>query len=256
MKLKTVIAGFAASLILAANVHAASEPVIKVGSTPTGVPFTFLDTKTNTIEGIMVDLVKAVGKEVGFSVQIEPMQFSALIGSLNSKRIDIIAAAMLTTPERQKVVSFTNPVMAYGEALLVPKTDGKSYHSFADMKGMNIGIQVGTSYIAPAEKSGAFSEIKLYETSTDLMRDVNNKRIQAGLMDYPIAVAAINDGRAPEMRIVKSYKSVIVRDLGLITRHENTELLEKMNKAIDKLKADGTVDKILVKWGLDPQQRK
>ena len=61
--------------------------MLKVGSTPTGSPFTFLDTKTNSIEGVMVDIVKAVGKEAGFEVQIEPMAFSALIGSLTSKPV-------------------------------------------------------------------------------------------------------------------------------------------------------------------------
>ena len=35
----------------------AQDQVLKVGSTPTGIPFTFLDTKTNTIEGVMVDLI-------------------------------------------------------------------------------------------------------------------------------------------------------------------------------------------------------
>ena len=58
---------------------ASAQQVLKVGSTPTGIPFTFLDTKTNSIQGIMVDLITEIGKDAGFQVQIEPMQFSALI---------------------------------------------------------------------------------------------------------------------------------------------------------------------------------
>jgi polar amino acid transport system substrate-binding protein len=54
----------------------ADDKVLKVGSTPTGIPFTFLDTKTNTIEGVMVDLIKEIGKDAGFKVEIEGMQFS------------------------------------------------------------------------------------------------------------------------------------------------------------------------------------
>ncbi len=52
---------------------ASAQQVLKVGSTPTGIPFTFLDTKTNSIQGIMVDLATEIGKDAGFSVQIEPM---------------------------------------------------------------------------------------------------------------------------------------------------------------------------------------
>src|SRR6266540_3652411 len=65
---------------------AVAQQTLKVGSTPTGTPFTFLDTKTNTIQGVMVDLITEIGKDAGLNVQIEPMQFSALIPSLTSSK--------------------------------------------------------------------------------------------------------------------------------------------------------------------------
>src|SRR6476620_12669271 len=89
-----------AALALAAAMPASAQQVLKVGSTPTGIPFTFLDTKTNSIQGIMVDLVTEIGKDAGLNVQIEPMAFSALIPSLTSIKIDIIAAAMCMTAPR------------------------------------------------------------------------------------------------------------------------------------------------------------
>ena len=112
----------------------------------------------------MVDIVRAVGKEAGFEVQIEPMAFSALIGSLTSKRIDIVSAAMFITPQRQQVVSFSVPVYQYGEGVMVLKSDDKEYKSFADMKGMSVGVQVGTAFVEPIQKSGVFKEVKLYDS--------------------------------------------------------------------------------------------
>src|SRR5690606_40924069 len=107
MKQKIMAAALAAALALGGAAQA--QTVLKVGSTPTGSPFTFLDTKTNTIEGVMVDIIKAVGKEAGFGVQIEPMAFSALIGSLTSKRIDLISADMFNTEPRKNDVRFSYP---------------------------------------------------------------------------------------------------------------------------------------------------
>src|SRR5271166_7025326 len=75
----------------------AQPPTYNVGSTPTGVPFTFLDVKTNTIQGAMVDLITAIGDDAGFKVVIQATPFSALIPSLTSNKIDIISAAMLIT---------------------------------------------------------------------------------------------------------------------------------------------------------------
>src|SRR5881398_610089 len=125
----------AVALLAASYAPAQAQKVMKVGSTPTGIPFTFLDTKTNTIQGVMVDLVTEVGKDAGFQVQIEPMQFSTLIASLTSNKIDIISAAMFVTAPRKEVIDFSEPFYSYGEGLLVPKTDTRAYTSQEDLKG-------------------------------------------------------------------------------------------------------------------------
>src|SRR3954471_6574803 len=116
-----------AALAIAAAAPASAQQVLKVGSTPTGIPFTFLDTKTNTIQGVMVDLVTEVGKDAGFAVQIEPMQFSALIAALTSSKIDLISAAMYISAPRKEVIDFSEPVYSYGEGLVVAKNDTKEY---------------------------------------------------------------------------------------------------------------------------------
>src|SRR4051794_2871750 len=102
MSFRKLVAAVILSVVAALSAQA-QDQVLKVGSTPTGIPFTFLDTKTNTIEGVMVDLIKAIGKDAGFKVEIEGMQFSTLIPSLTSNKIDIIAAAMFITAPRKEV---------------------------------------------------------------------------------------------------------------------------------------------------------
>src|ERR1700691_2471433 len=127
MLFKLVVQAAIAALVLATAVPGSAQQVLKVGSTPTGVPFTFLDTKSNSIQGLMVDLITEVGRDAGFQVQIEPMQFSTLVPSLTSNKIDIISAAMFATPARKEVIDFSDAVYTYGEGLLVPKTDSKNY---------------------------------------------------------------------------------------------------------------------------------
>jgi polar amino acid transport system substrate-binding protein len=70
--------GFCAALCVTA-VHAESAPSYKVGATASGSPFTFLDIKSNSIQGVMVDVAQAVGKAGGFTSQIEQTNFAALI---------------------------------------------------------------------------------------------------------------------------------------------------------------------------------
>jgi polar amino acid transport system substrate-binding protein len=229
----------------------AQEKVLKVGSTPTGIPFTFLDTKTNTIEGVMVDLIKEVGKDAGFKVEIEGMQFSTLIPSLTSNKIDLISAAMYITAPRKEVIEFSNPIYTYGEGLIVPKADGKDYKAFADLKGEAVGAQKGTAYVDPLQKTGLFSDVKIYDTIPAILADVNTGRLKAGFADKPIMAYNIKQGLFPEVRLVNSYVSTMTGSIGIGMRKGDPELLGKINASLDKLTKNGTVKAILAKWGLE-----
>jgi polar amino acid transport system substrate-binding protein len=250
MLFKRLVQAATAILVLAAAAPSSAQQVLKVGSTPTGVPFTFLDTKTNSIQGVMVDLITELGKDAGFQVQVEPMQFSTLIPSLTSSKIDIISAAMFATAARKEVIEFSDPVYTYGEGLLVPKSDSKSYATLEDLKGEVVGAQVGTAFVDALKKTGLFSEVKVYDTIPDILRDVNTGRLKAGFADYPILAYNLKQGGFPESRLVGTYKPTIVGTVAIGLRKGDKELLAKINTSLARLKASGAVDKILDKWGL------
>jgi polar amino acid transport system substrate-binding protein len=249
MKIKKAILGLMIGALSVVPL-VASAKTYNVGSTPTGMPFTFLDPQTNTIQGVMVDLIQAIGKDVGFEPKINAMSFSTLISSLKTNRIDIISAGMVKTDERAKIVSFSDPVLAYGEGLVVQDSDTKQYTGFADMKGMTVGIQLGTAYVEPARSSGMFKEIKQYDSSANMLKDLQNGRVDAVLLDYPIARKTLEQPSFKGMHLVESYKPVVVRDVGLVVRKDDQELLKTLNASIAKLKKEGVVQKILKKWGL------
>jgi len=240
MLFKRLVQAATLALAVAAATPGSAQQVLKVGSTPTGVPFTFLDTKTNSIQGVMVDLITEIGNDAGFQVQIEPMQFSTLIASLTSNKIDIISAAMFATAARKEVI----------EGLLVPNTDKKDYTAPEDLKGEVVGAQVGTAFVDALKKTGLFGEVKVYDTIPDILRDVNTGRLKAGFADYPILAYNLKQGGFPEVRLVESYKPTIVGTVGIGVRKGDLDLLKKINVSLAKLKANGAVDKILDKWGL------
>jgi polar amino acid transport system substrate-binding protein len=253
MLFKRLVQAATAALVLAAAQPAPAQQVLKVGSTPTGIPFTFLETKSNSIQGLMVDLITEIAKDAGFQVQIEPMQFSALVPSLTSNKIDIISAAMFATAPRKEVIDFSDDVYTYGEGLVVPKADTKNYTSQEDLKGEVVGAQVGTAFVDALKKTGLFSEVKVYDTIPDILRDVNAGRLKAGFADLPILAYNLKQGGFPEVRLVESYKPVTVGTVAIGVRKTDKELLTKINTSLAKLKASGAVDKILEKWGQKPK---
>lgn len=239
----------AAAACLATPALAAGE-TYKVGSTPSGIPFTFLDVKTNQITGLMVDIVNAIAADQDFTASIEATQWSALIPSLTGDKIDIIAAAMIISEERAKVVTFTDPVYHYGEGLFVKAEDEGAYRTWDDLAGKVVGVQVGTRYYDGMTASGKFKEIKVYDLIADIMRDVSLGRIDAGIADYPIVAyqLAQND---QGLRLVPEYEAQMAGDVALAVRQDDTELLARLNAGIAAIKDSGELAAIVSKWGLD-----
>jgi len=234
---------------LAVTAAAQAETNYKVGSTPTGVPFTFLNVDTNKIDGIMVDIIEAIGKQEGFTVQVDATQWSALIPSLTSGKIDIIAAAMYATPSRAEVVAFSDKVYSYGEGLIVKKDNDAVYKSFDDMEGLTIGVQVGTAYVKPLTATGKFKDIKIYDSLADIMRDVAVGRIDAGFGDRPILAYQLAKGGS-DVRMVDEYESQIKGDVAIAVRQDDKELLATINDGLGKVKDSGELTEILAKWGI------
>lgn len=230
---------------------AASAETLRVGATATGVPFTFLDVKSQSIQGMMVDAAQAVAKAGGFEVEIQQTTFSALIPSLTTQKIDIISAAMLRTPAREKVVQYSDPVFSYGEGLIVRADDTATYTRMEDLAGEVVGAQVGTVFIDELNKRGVFKEVRGYDSISDLMRDLVLGRVKAGFADRPILAYQLSQGTHDQVRLVQDYQPQIMGDVCLIVRKDEPALLEQVNRGIAAIKADGSLEKIIEKWKLD-----
>ncbi|HVP89027.1 MAG TPA: ABC transporter substrate-binding protein [Casimicrobiaceae bacterium] len=228
----------------------AQVPTYNVGSTPTGVPFTFLDVKTNTIQGAMVDLITAIGEDAGFKVNVQATPFSALVPSLTSNKIDIISAAMLINPQRKEVIDFSDPVFPYPEGMVVSASDNTPYKTLADVKGQIVGAQVGTVYVDFLKKNGEFADVRVYDSLADILRDVSLGRIKAGFGDAPILKYQLAQNPDFKAKLVSTYEPKMAGSVGIGVRKTDQELLKKINASLAKLNANGTVDKILAKWNL------
>jgi polar amino acid transport system substrate-binding protein len=241
----SAVAAFALS-----GVCSAQAPTYNVGSTPTGIPFTFLDVKSNTIQGAMVDLITAIGDDAGFKVNVQATPFSALIPSLTSNKIDIISAAMLITAQRKEVIDFSDPVFPYPEGMVVAVDDTTPYKSLADLKGQVVGAQVGTVYVDFLKKNGEFADVKVYDSLADILRDVSLGRIKAGFGDAPILKYQLSQNASLKAKLVPTYEPKMTGSVGIGVRKTDAELLKKINASLAKLQSNGSVDKILVKWSL------
>ncbi len=219
-----------------------------VGSTATGVPFSFIDVKTTTLIGAMVDIVKAIAADSGFTIDLRVTAFGALIPSLTTKKIDIISAAMLKTPARAKVVDFSEPVYAYGAGIVVPVSGHKEYKSIEDLRGTSVGAEVGTRFVDQLKVAGV-GEIRTYDNLMEMLGDLSVGRIGAAYGDAPIFKYQLAQAGIKSARLAAEFRPPSVEDVCLVVRKGDIELLGRINTSIRHLKTTAILS-ILNRWGL------
>ncbi|NSB96839.1 ABC-type amino acid transport substrate-binding protein [Clostridium saccharobutylicum] len=111
-----------------------------------GVPFFYIDSKTNQISGIDADIVNEIAKRLGIKkIEAKKVQFSELLDKLNTDdSIDIAASGIYITPEREKIVAFTQPLYKETEAVIVQKFSKINFMS--DLKNAVVGVEKGTAF--------------------------------------------------------------------------------------------------------------
>ncbi len=225
-----------------------STGVLKVASTATGVPITFMDKDSGKIVGSMVDVMEEVAKYMGVKLEVVETAWTAIIPSLQARKVDLVAASMVITPQRQEIIDFSVPVMPFCEALVVKAGDTKSYKSVEDIRGLKIGAQLGTTSLKGLEDRG-FKDVGIYDNNGDLLMEIANGRIDACLMDGPIAKWKAKDKTQFKARLVETYEPAMCADIAIGVNKESKDLLEEVNKAVEKMKKEGKIQQILAKWG-------
>ncbi len=222
--------------------------VIQVGSTPTGPPFTFLNPKSNEIEGLMVDVANRIGDELGVKVQINPMTFATLIPSLEADKINMISAGMQKSEERAKVIDFSIPVYSYGETIVVA-ADNNSIKNLDDLKGKKVGVQEGGLYFQKLKEHPDIVS-QGYKSTADMVAELKNGRIDAFLGDYPIIMHMLSENKDLNIKVVSGYQSQWVGDVCIGFPKGSKDFQDAVNAAIEKLQKSGDITIIVSKWGL------
>jgi len=235
------------------NSQSGDKKVLVVGTTNASPPSAYVNGETDEIEGIMIDLAKETAKKAGYEVKFETMNFASLIPALDNERIDFIAAGMAYNEERAEIVSFTDIVYGFHEALVVPSDNQNKIKSLVDLEGKRVGVSSGTIYVDMLNNSGVDMEIKQYDSSSQIILDLTQGRLDAMISDTPIMNYIIQTNPKYKIEIVDEYKPTFFMKMGFVTKHEDTELRKKLDEAILEMKDDGTLDEIHQKWDIKRQ---
>ncbi|UCJ15514.1 cystine ABC transporter substrate-binding protein [Pseudomonas sp. MM211] len=217
---------------------------IKVGLEGTYPPFNFQD-ESGKLAGFEVDFSEALAKELGVKVSFQPTKWDGILASLESGRIDIVVNQVTISDERKKKYDFSTPYTVSGIQALTRKSDAEGVKSAADLAGKKVGVGLGTNYEQWLKENVPQADIRTYDDDPTKFQDLNVGRIDVVLVDRLAAfemVAKTGD------RMAVAGDAFSRQESGIALRKGNPELLAAINKAIEKLRADGTLKQLSEKW--------
>ena len=240
----------AAAMLLSATVLFSScqkeDNVLVMATNATFPPYEYIG-EGGQFVGIDVEIAQAIAEKLGMTLEIKDVDFGSILGGVETGKYDMGMAGLTVTPDRLKSVNFTTPY-AKGVQVVIVKADS-GITSIDDLAGKKIGVQQDTTgdiYASMSVKDGGFGEenVTRYKSGNDAVLALTSGKVQAVIIDKDPANSYVkaNEG----LTILES--AYADEDYAIAIAKNNTELLQKVNKALEELIADGTVAGIVNKY--------
>lgn len=217
---------------------------LTIGSDTTFPPFESM--KGTTAEGFDVDLMNAIGKELGLKVVIQTENFDTIFASLAGHKFDVVASASSIKPDRLKIVNASDPYFDSNQSIAVLKSSGITTVSALYTK--KIGVQAGTTGEAWAIENLKSKGAKIvpFKDTTGAFNALQAGSVDAVVNDLPVTAEIIKEG--PTRGFVMIAKVGTAEQYVMWVAKDNPQLLKDMNAALAKMKASGELQAIYDKW--------
>ncbi len=231
---------------------------LKVGTSGLFAPFSYYDKDGKTLIGYDLNFLKVLQDYTGFTInkEVQAMDYSALTTSLSTGKLDIGMAALCATDERKKKMDFTKTYYDSGQTLCInTQSSPKELKSVEDLKSGKyvVAVEKGTASHLYATKAGIPEKaIQVHDTITTAYESLEQGKVDCLIQDTP--------GLAFYIKTTKNSKLQMIGDefnqgqapyavaISFDCSKANKGIVEVLNKAIEELTANGTMEKIQKQW--------
>ena len=193
------------------------------------------------IVGVDVDIAREIAKELGKELVIKDIAFDSIINEVRTGKADIGAAGISYSDERAKKVDFSINYSVSKQVVIV-KNDS-FINSINDINDKKIAVQLGSvadTYVTENYKNAEIVRQKKYLAAIE---DLKVGKVDLVVMD-----------ELPAKEIIEKNSGIKILDgeltsdsYGMIVKKGNTELLETVNKVLNRLSSDGSIDNFIIK---------
>lgn len=229
---------------VASETASAEEKVIKMGTNAYFQPYEYYD--GDVIVGIDAEIAAKIAEKLGMKLEIVDMQFDSILTAVNEGSVDFGMAGMTVTPKRLEEVDFSTSYANGIQAIIVPENSPITSVDdlYAEGAAYKVGVQLGTTGDTYSTEDFGEDLVTQYSNGNEAVLALQGGSIDCVIIDNEPAKALVNANEG--LKILET--SYTDEDYAICVKKGNSDLLDKINKAIDELVADGTIDAIINKY--------
>lgn len=241
----TALEATAAADVLPSTIAGKGE--LAIGLESTYPPFNFQDESGNLV-GFEVDFANDLCKRLGLTPRYVPTQFDGILAALASGRLDVVINQITITPERQKNYDFSVPYTITKIQMVTRKELAAELTAPEKLSGRTVGAVLGTNFEQWVRANVPDADVKTYDLDATMYRDLKAGRIDVALNDTMVAASLI---KKADSGFVTAGEPFAPQEQAVAMRKEPA-LKAAIDKAIEEMKADGTLTAMSIKWlGVD-----
>ena len=218
-----------------AKKEAATEKVLRVGTTTDYPPFAYYQEASKTFIGFDIELMQGVAREAGYTrVEFVDMEFGKLLMSLKDGKVDAVISCLTMTEERKKEVDFTQPYLVSANVAVGPSD--AAIRSAGALKGKRIAAEAGSIHVKQAgQYSGTVIECGGAEEALKMIAD---KKADFAILDNYTARFYITNFYKGRLSIVAELQDDTDTRTGIAVAKGNRELADRLNTGLQKYRED------------------
>ena len=208
-------------------------------------PFEFhkqIDGK-DVIVGFDIEIAKEIANELGVELEIKDMKFDGLLAALQTGKVDVVIAGMNPDEERRKAVDFSDVYYKEVQSVVTKTENVDNIKTLDDLKGKKVGVQKGTTMESIAQQKMTESEIKALGKVTDIVLELKNDKVDAIVMEKPVAKAYISAN--PDIAMTGIELEPEDTGFAVAVKKGNEDFVSSINDVLKKLSDEGKIDQFI-----------
>lgn len=216
-----------------------------VGTSADYPPYEFhkVSSGKDEIVGFDIMIAQEIAKDLGVQLEIKDMKFDGLLAALDAGNVDMVIAGMVPKEERKKVVDFSKIYYQSVNNVIIRAEDKDKLKAIDDLKGKTVGAQKSTVQEDIVKNQMKSSQLKSLSKVTDLILELKNKKIDALVIDKPVAEAYAANNK--DLAVSGIQLESADKGCAVAVKKGNQDFVDAINKTLDRLMSAKSIDKFV-----------